>query len=109
VEFALVLPLLVAFLLMVVVAGSVYVDQQHLQSVARDAARAASVDPSSACDVAAVNLATNDVGTHSCVLVDDCSDGTSSVRITADQDFSLPIIGQRTVTLSATSTFACLP
>jgi len=92
-----------------ITAGSLYIDQQNLQSVARDAARTASVDPSRACTTAAANLAGNDVGSLGCEVLDDCVDGTSRVRLVSQQTFALPLIGDRQVTLTATSSFSCLP
>ena len=68
VEFALVLPLLIMLIFTMVVGGSVYLDQLHLQSVARNAARIGAVDSSRACSVALSELASNDVGEVQCVL-----------------------------------------
>lgn len=72
VEFAVVLPVLVALLFTIVTAGSVFIDQLQLQSVARDAARVASVSPTSACALARTELSGNSVGTLQCTLVSDC-------------------------------------
>jgi len=68
VEFALVLPLLVVLLFVIVNGGLVYLDQLHLQSAARDAARIASVEPLQACSTALAELSANDVGTSSCEI-----------------------------------------
>jgi Flp pilus assembly protein TadG len=109
VEFALVLPLLVVLLFVIVNGGMVFIDQLHLQSAARDAARIASVEPQQACSTALAELAGNDVGTTSCELVQDCTQGTAEVRLVASQVVSLPVIGDRTVNLDASSTFVCAP
>ncbi len=109
VEFALVLPLLVVLLFVIVNGGLVYLDQLHLQSAARDAARIASVEPQQACATALAELSSNDVGSASCELVQDCSQGTAEVRLTADQSVAIPVIGDRTVSLDASSTFVCVP
>jgi Flp pilus assembly protein TadG len=109
VEFALVLPLLVVLLFVIVNGGMVFLDQLHLQSAARDAARIASVEPQQACSTALAELAGNDVGTTSCELVQDCTQGTAEVRLVASQVVSLPVIGDRTVNLDASSTFVCAP
>jgi Flp pilus assembly protein TadG len=109
VEFALVLPLLVVLLFVIVNGGLVFLDQLHLQSAARDGARIASVDPAQACSAALAELSGNDVGTTSCELVQDCSQGTAQVRISAVQSISIPVIGDRTVSLDASSTFVCAP
>jgi Flp pilus assembly protein TadG len=109
VEFALVLPLLVVLLFVIVNGGMVFLDQLHLQSAARDAARIASVEPQQACSTALAELAGNDVGTTSCELVQDCTQGTAEVRLTASQNISIPVVGDRTVNLDASSTFVCAP
>lgn len=107
VEFALVVPLLVAFIYIAVIAGSIYVDQLQIQSVARDAARIGSVAPTSACITARQELSTNNVGTVQCTLLQNCSAGTVQLRIIAVQNVSIPIVGNRTVTLRASSSFIC--
>ena len=109
VEFALVLPLLVVLLFVIVNGGMVFLDQLHLQSAARDAARIASVEPQQACSTALAALAGNAVGTTSCELVRDCTQGTAEVRLMASQIVSIPVIGDRTVNLDASSTFVCAP
>ena len=107
VEFALVLPLLVVLLFTMVLAGSIYVDQLHLQSVARDAARAGSVDPTVACDVAHAELAGNDVGAVSCSVVSQCSSGAFKLALSSTQQVEIPLVGTRSVTLHASSSFVC--
>lgn len=109
VEFALVLPLLVVLLFVIVNGGMVFLDQLHLQSAARDAARVASVEPAQACATALAELSGNDVGSTSCELVQDCSQGAAEVRLTASQSIAIPVIGNRTVNLDASSTFVCAP
>jgi Flp pilus assembly protein TadG len=107
VEFALVVPLLIVLLFTVVLAGSVYLDQLQLQSVARDAARVGSVAPAQACTVALSELSSNNVGVVNCSVVSDCSSGTMKVALDATQTFSVPLVGDRSVTLRASSSFAC--
>lgn len=107
VEFALVVPLLIVLLFTIVIGGSVYLDQLHLQSAARDAARVGSVAPASACAAATANLTGNNVGTVTCDLVSSCTSGSVQVRLTSNQTVSIPIVGTRHVTLRASSTFAC--
>jgi Flp pilus assembly protein TadG len=107
VEFALVLPLLVVLLFTIVLAGGVYFDQLHLQSVARDAARVGSLQPNGACDLARSELSGNAMGTVGCSVVSSCSTGVFKVALTATQDLSLPLVGNRAVTLRASSSFVC--
>lgn len=107
VEFALVLPLLVVLLFTIVMAGSVYVDQLQIQSVARNSARIGSVMPDSACGQARAELSTNSVGVVDCQLLETCTTGNVKVRLTARQTMSIPIVGSRDVTLRATSSYVC--
>lgn len=109
VEFALVAPLLVALIFLAVFAGSIYVDQLHLQTAARNGARVGSMVPTSACPTALEELATNEVGNARCDLVKDCTDRTVQVRLTSVQQVSIPLVGDRTVTLEASSSFVCNP
>ena len=107
VEFALVVPLLIVLLFTIVLGGSVWLDQLHLQSAVRNAARVGAVDPASACSAATADLAGNDVGTVSCSVLQNCTSGTSQVRLTAAQVVQIPILGARNVTLHASSSFVC--
>jgi uncharacterized membrane protein len=111
VEFALVLPLLIVLIFTVVLGGSVYLDQLHLQSVARDAARAGSVDSTKACALALSELASNDVGTVQCNVVKSCSlsTGVAEIQLTSVQTVSVPLVGDKVVTLHASSSFICAP
>jgi len=109
VEFALVVPLLIVLLFTIILGGSVWLDQMHLQSAVRNAARVGAVAPSSACSAATTDLTGNDVGTVTCDLLDDCSSGTARVQLTALQTIDLPLVGERNVTLHATSSFVCNP
>lgn len=107
VEFALVIPILVLILFMVVVAGSVYVDQLHLQTAARNAARAGSVSSTTACSTASSELANENVGTLQCTVLQTCTAGGFKVQLVANRTVVMPIIGNRSVTLRATSTYTC--
>ena len=107
VEFALVLPLLIVLLFTIILGGGVYLDQLNLQSAARNGARVGSVTPASACVAATTDLAGNDVGTVSCEVLDNCTAGRMRLRLTAQQTVPLPIVGDRSVTLRATSSYAC--
>ena len=109
VEFALVIPLLVVMLFTIVLGGSVYVDQLQLQSVARDVARTAAVDSTRACTLASQELAGNDVGDMQCTIQQNCASGVVKVKLVAVQQMSMPLVGQKTVTLTATSSFICTP
>ena len=108
VEFALVLPILVVLLFTIILAGSVYVDQLHLQSVARDAARVGAVDPDIACDLALDELSGNEMGQVDCAVVTGCSTGVFKVALSATQDLEIPLVGGRVVTLRASSSFVCV-
>ncbi len=107
VEFALVVPALLTLLFAIVTLSSVFFDQLHLQAAARDAARAGSVAVTQACAVADDRLATNDIGTHTCTVVHDCTTGTMTVALTATRSYAVPLLGDRTVSLDASSSYVC--
>ena len=111
VEFALVLPLLIVLIFTVVLGGSVYLDQLHLQSVVRNAARAGSVDSTKACSIALSELASNDVGAVQCNVLQSCSQstGVAQIQLTSVQTVSVPLVGDKVVTLHASSSFICAP
>ena len=107
VEFAMVLPLLIVLLFTIILGGGVYLDQLNLQSAARNGARVGSVTPTSACSAATADLVGNDVGAVTCEVLDNCTTGTMRLRLTAHQTVPLPIVGDRSVTLRASSSYAC--
>lgn len=107
VEFALVVPLLIVLLFTIILGGSVWLDQMHLQSAARNAARAGAVAPASACDAATTELSDDDVGAVTCTLINDCTSGSARIQLTAQQTIDLPLVGERNVTLNASSSFVC--
>jgi len=108
VEFALILPLLVILIFTAVVAGSLYLDQLQIQAAAREGARAGSINQSLACSVATTELSGNQVGELVCTPVRTCSvHEVSEIRLEATQTVSVPLVGDRAVTLRATSAFQC--
>lgn len=106
-EFAIVVPVLIALLFVIVTLASVFFDQLHLQSAARDGARVGAVNISQACSTATTALSRNDVGTVTCLITSDCKSGTVRVALTAAKRYSVPILGSRVVELDATSSFVC--
>jgi hypothetical protein len=87
--------------------ASVFFDQLHLQAAARDGARAGSAAIANACPVATAALSSNNVGTVTCSTVTTCSSGSVKVSLQAVKPYSVPLLGDRTVTLTATSSFVC--
>ena len=106
-EFAIIAPLLLVLLFIMVTLASIYFDQLHIQSAARDAARVGSVAITDACTVAQNALSNNDIGTLTCLVVEDCSSGAVKMSLSAAHSYSIPLLGDRDVTLSATSSFVC--
>lgn len=107
VEFALVLPIFIALLFTIVVSTSVYIDQLQLQSVARDAARTESVAPATGCSVAMGEISPNSMGTVQCIVHQSCAGGSVNLELISTQQVSIPVVGNRTVVLHATSSFVC--
>lgn len=107
VEFALVVPLLVVLIFVAVVGGSLYLDQLHLQSAARNGARIGSVAAANACSTATTELAGNSVGSVSCSVLSTCTTGTFRIQLSATQTVSVPLLGDRKVVLNATSSYGC--
>lgn len=106
-EFAIVVPVLILLLFTIVTLSSVFFDQLHLQSAARDGARAGALDVADACPTADTALAANDIGDLDCTVPLDCSTGSVQVRLVATRDYTIPLLGVRSVELSATSSFRC--
>lgn len=106
-EFAIVVPALIALLFLIVTLASVFFDQLQLQSAARDGARVGVVDIDQSCSVAADALRTNDVGTVTCLITSTCDSGSVRVALSAEKQYSVPILGTRVITLDATSSFVC--
>lgn len=108
VEFALVLPVLLVVLFGIVVAGLVYVDHLQLQSAARDGARAGALSPGAACSTALDRVAAVGDGATSCQETSTCPGVDSSLTLELARQVSIPLLGERTVGLSASAAFACL-
>jgi hypothetical protein len=105
VEFALVVPVLVLLLIGTVIAGSVFVNHLKLQAAAREGARAGALVPARACSTAMDGL---QVSGASCRVESSCPGGSSAIRLQAVEVVTLPILGERTVTLQAGAKFSCL-
>ena len=108
VEFALILPVLVILLFGIVVAGTVYVDHLRVQSAAHDGARAGAIAPGQGCSTAVGRVTALRNATVSCSAPASCPGTTSSVNLTVAETVSIPILGSRTVHLSASSEFQCV-
>jgi Tfp pilus assembly protein PilX len=114
VEFALVLPVLVLLMFLVIVAGIVYFDNMRVQAAARDGARAGAAAPGSGCAVALQRLPAAVRSSVSCAQSAACSPtasppvSTSTVDLTYNRQVSVPLLGNRSVNLTATSVFDCL-
>jgi Flp pilus assembly protein TadG len=105
VEFALIVPVLLLLLFGTVTAGAVFVDHLKLQAAAREGARAGALVPARACSSAMDRLT---VDGATCRVVSGCPGGSSTIRLQATQPVTLPVLGDRTVTLTASAAFSCL-
>lgn len=108
VEFALVLPVLVVMLFGIVTTGTVYVNHLRVQSAAHDGARSGAIAPGTGCTTALGRVASISGGTATCTAPSTCPGTTSSVTVNLAETVSIPILGSRTVHLSATSVFQCV-
>ena len=115
VEFALVLPILVLLMFGVVVAGTVAAAQLQVQAAARDGARAGSLSSGGGCGVSLNRLDAADgtgspsVGQVTCTNLAVCPGTTSSVSVVATRTVSIPVLGNRQVTLDSVATYECPP
>jgi len=107
VEFALVLPVLVALLFGIVVTGLVFIGRMQVQAASREGARAGAVASGHACDAARAQLTNFSSSSVSCTELRDCSTTGSRVQLQVTQNISIPILGDRTVSLDSTSVYAC--
>lgn len=107
VEFALVAPLLLALVFTVFTAMSVYLDQIHLEAAARNGARVGSVGVKDACSAVQTELKAENAGTVTCTVVKNCTTGTVQVDLTSRRNVSIPLVGNRTVSLRASSSYSC--
>lgn len=110
VEFALIVPLIVVLLFAVVTAGTAAAAQLGLQSAARDGARAEAVEPSSGCTTATAHLAAASatVGEISCATTASCPGERNTIEISANKVVSIPLLGDRTIALSASASYECV-
>jgi len=108
VEFALVLPVLVILLFGTVVAGTVYVDHLRVQSAAHDGARAGAISPGEGCATALQRVAGINGASANCTAPAACPGASSSVDLVVTETVSIPLLGARTIQLSASSEFRCI-
>lgn len=107
VEFALVLPVLVAMLFGIVVTGLVFIGRMQVQAAAREGARAGAVASGQGCSSARTQLSNFSASSISCTETRDCLTTGSTVNVHVTQTVSIPLLGNRTVALDSTSVFAC--
>ena len=108
VEFALVLPVLVLMLTGIVLVGLVFLERLEVQSAVRDGARAGAIVSGQGCTTALSRLL--DPSTATCTEVLVCpTDSLSEVRIVSTRALSIPMLGDRVVTIEAGAVFECLP
>jgi Flp pilus assembly protein TadG len=107
VEFALVLPVLVAMLFGIVVTGLVFIGRMQVQAAAREGARAGAVASGQGCSSATAQLSNFSAASVSCTENRNCLTTGSTVTVHVDQTVSVPLLGTRTVSLDSTSVYAC--
>ena len=113
VELAIILPLLIGVIMLAVVAGTAAIGQLRLEAAARDAARAGSVVTGAECATALDSLgavgsdAGPTLGSVTCTPISSCPGVDSSVTLTATRNVTIPLVGVRTIDLSADARFDC--
>lgn len=113
VELAIILPILIGVIMLAVVAGTAAVGQLRLDAAARDGARAGAVVPGDGCTSALTRLGTTDgdagptLGTVTCAAPTICPGAVSTVSLGATRTVTIPLVGERTIELSADATFDC--
>lgn len=110
VEFALIVPLIVILLFAVVTAGTAAAGKLSLQAAARDGARAEAVNPNSGCVTAIDRLSGTSatVGDIDCTTTVSCPGERNNIEISANRIVSIPLLGDRTIALSASASYECL-
>ncbi len=101
--------MLLALLVGVVIAGTAAIGHLKVQSAARDGARAGSVEAGVGCTVALDRLVGTSatVGGPTCAAIAVCPGTNSTVAVTATRIVTIPLVGDKTITLNAESTFEC--
>jgi|688.fasta_scaffold44548_7 Flp pilus assembly protein TadG len=107
VEFALVLPVLVALLFGIVVTGLVFIGRMQVQAASREGARAGAIASGQACNAAREQLSNFSSSSVTCTELRDCATTGSRVQLQVTQNVSIPVLGNRTVSIDATSVYAC--
>ena len=110
VEFALIVPLIVVLLFAVITAGTAAAGQLSLQAAARDGARSESVVPNSGCTTVIDRLGDTSavVGDIVCTTAMSCPGERNNIEISANRIVSIPILGNRTIALSASASYECV-
>lgn len=114
-EFAFVLPLLIVILFSIVEFGIAFNRAQAIEAAAREGARLASLQTTTAGDIQArVNAALNGIPitlngppTIAPGLCAGRPGDRVTVQVAADHDVTIPLFGQRTVTLTGEAVFRC--
>lgn len=107
VEFALLLPVLVVLLFGIVVTGLVFIGRLQVQAAAREGARAGALLSGQGCSSAREQLTEFAPSEISCSETRDCPTVGSRVEIRVVETVSIPLLGDRQVTLDSTSVYAC--
>lgn len=113
VELAIILPLLIGVIMLAVVAGTAAIGQLRLEAAARDAARAGSVVTGVECATALDSLgavggnAGPTLGSVTCTPISTCPGIDSRVTLSATRNVTIPLVGSRSIDLSADARFDC--
>ena len=107
VEFALVLQVLVVLLFGIVVTGLVFIGRMQVQAAAREGARSGAMVSGGGCNAARAQLSNFSSTAITCSEVRDCATTGSRVQVHVTETVSIPLLGNRNVSLDSTSVYAC--
>jgi Flp pilus assembly pilin Flp len=107
VEMAIILPVLVLLMFGIVEFGLAFNRLQGVHAAAREGARVGAVSPGDECARALSALDGLGVSAVTCIVEESCPGDRAVVVIGATEEVSIPMLGDRSVSLSGRGEFRC--
>ena len=107
VEFAILVPVLVMILFGIIYFSLYFNARQGVQAAAREGARAGAIVSGQGCEAARQQLSNFSSSAISCTETRDCAATGSRVQVHVVETVSVPLLGNRDVTLDSSSVYAC--